>query len=767
MMRKVSLDFGKPNSVQQRALDLFREGKRMVLISTARQVGKSHFGARWIVSKVFNNKAKNKLGIVIAPTFRQARVAIRKVKEVLQTDPAFAKLVQYRSQPIPTFFFPNGWTIEVHSSHDPDSLRGLTLDCIWFDEIALGSKESFDVVTPTLLSTGGEFLGTTTPRGRQNWLYRTMWLKGAPPGHPDHDSHLYNPTYGIVQGSIEENAENLDAAAIDHLRDQYGEGSLFARQEVEGEWVSFEGLVYAWNEHICYWSPKEMPDIKDCQMVVGGLDFGWVDPAAAVVLGYKEGNWYAYDGFYESKMPMNELAEHLTHLTHTYGVSTWYADSARPDNIADLRGRGLPVQPVVKPKIEDRIKEMAMFTDTHRFKVSQRLPELRDEFGMYQYPNEEKLMQDKNRNPIDANNHLLDACLVAGTLVATEGGEKPIEEIREGERVWTREGLQEVLCTGLTQRNAQIYEITLTDGRILRGTGNHPVFVTEKQRFVSIEELSTGDTPMLLNTPPQFISVQALPPKHKDATTSTGTYIETMWGRFLTGIRFITKTTTRLITTPRILRSSPQTSICPTTKSISQMNSLSGSVGTWTRFGTLLRNGTPAPRGLSGTGNTAGMFGRVESFTKKLATNAVTPIELGILEPIDSVLTLVKRLIGELRAWMTRSASVNGAGSLSPSTGTARLGAVPSRVAGVRPLSERSDVYNLTVAHTPEYFANGILVHNCGYATFSVRWLWRNNPGSQIGKKQKPPKDEDDPVTVALRKKGVGKSDSPSGLYGQ
>jgi hypothetical protein len=412
-MKKVALDFGTPNPIQQRALDLFRAGKRIVLIATGRQAGKSHIGARWLIGQVFNPQAPNKLAAVIAPTFRQARVAIRKLQEVLQSDLAFNKLVKYRAQPIPTFFFPNGWIIEVHSAHDPDSLRGPTFDAIWYDEVALGTKESFDIIMPTLLSSGGQFLGTTTPRGKQNWLYRTIWLKGAPPGHPDHDEERYNDAYGIVQGSIEENAENLDEIAIDHLRDQYGEGSLFGRQEIEGEWVSFEGLVFKWNEDINYLSAKQMPDITDCQFVVGGLDFGWTDPSAAVVLGYKDGTWYAYDGFYEAEMNMNDMATHLARLTDTYGVTTWYADSARPDNINDLKGRGLPVVPVVKPKIEDSIREMAMFTDTNRFKVSQRLPELRAEFGMYQYPDEDRLMRDKNRNPIDANNHLVDSCRYA------------------------------------------------------------------------------------------------------------------------------------------------------------------------------------------------------------------------------------------------------------------------------------------------------------------------------------------------------------------
>jgi hypothetical protein len=33
----------------------------------------------------------------------------------------------------------------------------------------------------------------------------------------------------------------------------------------------------------------------------------------------------------------------------------------------------------------------------------------------------------------------------------------------------------------------------------------------------------------------------------------------------------------------------------------------------------------------------------------------------------------------------------------------------------VTPLPQRMPVYNLAVAETPEYYANGILVHNCNW----------------------------------------------------
>ena len=45
------------------------------------------------------------------------------------------------------------------------------------------------------------------------------------------------------------------------------------------------------------------------------------------------------------------------------------------------------------------------------------------------------------------------------------------------------------------------------------------------------------------------------------------------------------------------------------------------------------------------------------------------------------------------------------------------------RVVSVRELPERADVFNLQVEECPEFFANGILVHNCRYVVAEVDGL--------------------------------------------
>ncbi len=410
-MNLIKIPFGKPNPLQQATLEQFRQGKRIVLLNSGRQAGKSHFGARWVIAQVARAKAKNKLGAVIAPTFRDARVAVRKVKEVLQLDLALWEKIKYREQPIPTFQFPNGYLLEVHSAHEPDSLRGPTFDFVWFDEIAKASKDAFDIVMPTLLASEGYFLGTTTPRGKQNWVYSKLFLPSLPMDDPKREGNKdvpFDPIYGTVLGSTWDNVENLSIDAISALQRQYGEGSLFERQEVGGDFVSFEGLVYSWDERINYVPPNTLPDIDTCEVVVGGVDFGWFpDPSVGVVLGYKDGVWYGYDGIYENYLHTNDLADELSKFGSTYRVSIWYADSSRPDEIADLLRRGIPVVGVKKPKIMVRVKEFSLFTNNNRFKVSHRIPDVRNELQTYQY--EERKHNSDESKPLDKNNHAMDA----------------------------------------------------------------------------------------------------------------------------------------------------------------------------------------------------------------------------------------------------------------------------------------------------------------------------------------------------------------------
>jgi hypothetical protein len=70
---------------------------------------------------------------------------------------------------------------------------------------------------------------------------------------------------------------------------------------------------------------------------------------------------------------------------------------------------------------------------------------------------------------------IVDECFVAGTLVATPQGRRPIEQLGAGDKVLTSDG---VMCINRLVRNTatQLVEVQLEDGKTIRCTPEHPFF---------------------------------------------------------------------------------------------------------------------------------------------------------------------------------------------------------------------------------------------------------------------------------------------------
>ena len=103
----------------------------------------------------------------------------------------------------------------------------------------------------------------------------------------------------------------------------------------------------------------------------------------------------------------------------------------------------------------------------------------------------ENLPVDPNR-PEDVDTDAEDHCLVAGTLVTTDNGDKAIEDVVPGDFVLTRGGYKPVLKSGLTIPNAKVYEVSFSDGRKIIATANHPVYIAGGE-FVRVDALQNGD----------------------------------------------------------------------------------------------------------------------------------------------------------------------------------------------------------------------------------------------------------------------------------
>jgi len=71
------------------------------------------------------------------------------------------------------------------------------------------------------------------------------------------------------------------------------------------------------------------------------------------------------------------------------------------------------------------------------------------------------------------------ACLVPGTMIATDCGQVPIENVKRGDRVLTRKGFRRVEWAGITKIATSFVTIETNGGNKLTGTPEHPVWTKE------------------------------------------------------------------------------------------------------------------------------------------------------------------------------------------------------------------------------------------------------------------------------------------------
>lgn len=72
------------------------------------------------------------------------------------------------------------------------------------------------------------------------------------------------------------------------------------------------------------------------------------------------------------------------------------------------------------------------------------------------------------------------ACLVAGTMVETFAGPEPIEDIKPGQLVLTRDGYKEVEWSGLSKIVTELIKVEFDNGSVIWGTPDHKVWTTNR-----------------------------------------------------------------------------------------------------------------------------------------------------------------------------------------------------------------------------------------------------------------------------------------------
>jgi len=298
----------------------------------------------------------------------------------------------------------NGSEILFRSADQPDRMRGLTLAWFWLDEAPLCGCYAWQVLKGRLRQEGYATQGwaTGTPKGRDGFA-RDFEL--APrPGH------------ALYRASTWTNAHNLPPDYISEL----GYSGAFAKQEIEGLFVAFEGLVYTLdasaNGHLA-----EPPERTRWQRVIGGVDWGYTNPSAAVVFALDgDGGVWQVDEFYQRRAGLEEtLLPALLELTRRYGVETWYCGPDEPEHIdalaaalarEGLASRAQRADNSVRAGIQTVTSLLARRPDgAYGLHIAPRCVHTIAEYGSYQYATRASEGRDPSEQPLKQNDHSLDA----------------------------------------------------------------------------------------------------------------------------------------------------------------------------------------------------------------------------------------------------------------------------------------------------------------------------------------------------------------------
>jgi PBSX family phage terminase large subunit len=313
--------------------------------------------------------------------------------------------------------YDNGSTIILESANNDrkiERLRGLNLAWAWMDEAAYQPRKVYNVLSDRLrVGDYRNLFATTTPRGF-NWVH-DVFADPLPddPAIDLPDGAVYrSPTTTSVLGvSTRANPAHPDDYIARQERQRSGEAY---EQEIEGEFVNFEGLVYKWFGSANRIGTDALPDTFD--RTVYGLDFGGSVPTALIACRQRGDSWYIVDEFYETRVTDDAIAREAQRMYDEHGRGPIYCDH-EPRTIEKLSRDGLNAKKADKA-VDEGIRHISGLRD--RLYVLQRCQSLIDEFNSYQYKD-----GGDSDDVLKEQDHALDAlryALFSDETTATAGG---------------------------------------------------------------------------------------------------------------------------------------------------------------------------------------------------------------------------------------------------------------------------------------------------------------------------------------------------------
>jgi hypothetical protein len=716
-----------PHEAQAKILhEVFFNGKKTVGVECGRKFGKTDIVSYilWRASCLLHSTDN----YYIAPLKDQANEILWAPRRLQDFGPS--KYLQSENQSQKRLTFNTKSFVKLDGSDRYEKYRGVEPDVLVYDEYKDFHPEFHPAMSPNL--------GAKAKKGMGIWI-----VIGTPPETDSHpkDPKRRHPFYEAMDEIAADpkgayfNFSSYDNPHISHdwIDDQKakyiarGDQAGFEREFMARRVKGGPGAIFPmWNDTLAWEHDQVMYHVR---RDMKHLD-RWViaDPGTATTFGVLFGMTNPYtkqvwilDEIYATKQDetstrviipqlrekRRELAGEL-YWTQVYDeAASWFANEAG----ASYGEPFIPTHKALSRKtfglnlIKDQMLESKLI-------ISNRCKNLIWEIENY--------VKDKNGNIPKVNDHLID-CISGESLVETSLGKVRMDCLRNGMYVLTRNGYKRVTDHWLAGKRP-VVRLTFSNGEKLVCTKDH-LISTVKNSWCEAGKLQIGTEINCLSSMSfsKGLNSEGIRIRSEGMTAFTSNAVRcfmqkaydtftSRFGSMLTEMcqkatTSITSMITRLTTTSGIYKPCVERSICPsTTPAIVQKQNAK----TWMQLEILPRLGILQRKERNGILKTPKECGETKNLLQRIASFA----EKSLRRKQDT-------------------------GYIATKTAKCQQGA-GVWVSGLEVLKNEVEVYDATVEDEHEFFANGVLVHNC------MRYM--NGAAGFCFEEEEPPEaEEEDP----------------------
>ena len=361
---------------------------RFRVVNCGRRFGKTTLAVEEIKGKATYTECKI---AYIAPTIGQARdIAWEMLKKELQ--PIIIKTKEAPSLELEVRNL-KGTTsiIKLRGWEAIETLRGQAFDMLVIDEVA--SMRNFwsgwqEVLRPTLTDKVGEAMFISTPKG-YNHFYTLCQKEKEDTDYAYFHFTSYDNPYN--------KKEEIDKAQKELAENQFA-------QEYLADFRKVEGLVYNLDEREII-APVDVTTKTEIRIM--GVDWGYRNPAAIIVLYQKDDEWIIADEWKMAERTTEEIVQVIQNKVEEHKARKVYPDPAEPDRIEICKRASIPVYEANKD-VEAGISFVQNLIKQKRLKVCSNCVYTIEEMNTYQYPEGVDGKPNKEA-PEKMNDHLMDA----------------------------------------------------------------------------------------------------------------------------------------------------------------------------------------------------------------------------------------------------------------------------------------------------------------------------------------------------------------------